>query len=271
MRSDSEKRKLELIGREFTNNRGDTCFVIDYKGARKVLVVFYETMTCDYFAYSDLKNGGFVDYNKPNVVGVGYLGGKHSSKSTPSDRKAYEAWNHIIRRCYDPVVQERYPRYEGCTVSDEWHNFKNFKTWFDSQPQLMYKEEKTGNRWSIDKDILKYGNKVYSPETCCVVPNEINTLIVKPQHRSKHRNLPEGVGYIKPKTRNSKEGYTARAYCGGGESSRYLGYYDTPDEAFLVYKEAKEKRVVAVANKWKGKISDDVYEALLVWGVGGCN
>ena len=56
--------------------------------------------------------------------------------------------------------------------------------------------------------------------------------------------------------------------CGTGEKDRYLGYYNTPEEAFLVYKEAKEKRIKEVANKWKGKISDNVYEALINWHVG---
>lgn len=264
----AEKRRNELIGKEFVNRRGHKCFIVEYYGANKILVAFYRTMTFDYFTYRNLKIGGFVDCYEPNVVGVGYLGEKQSMKSTPSERKAYEAWSHILNRCYNERVQEKYPRYKGCTVSEEWHSLKNFKEWYIKQPQLLYKEDSTGNRWSIDKDILVRGNKVYSPDTCCVVPNEINTLIVKPNYRAEHAHLPEGVGLIKPKTKNSKIGYTARLCRGGGETDRYLGYYDTPEEAFLVYKKAKEERIKEVANKWKGKIADNVYDALMKWEIG---
>lgn len=263
-----EQRRNELMGKEFVNRRGHKCFIVEYYSATKVLVVFYRTMTFDYFTYRNLQIGGFLDYNEPSLLGVGYLGEKQSMKSTPSERKAYRAWSHILHRCYDEKVQERHPRYKGCTVSKEWLSFKNFKEWYIKQPQLLYKEDSNGNRWSIDKDILVRGNKVYSAETCCVVPNEINILIVKPSHRSEHDHLPEGVGYIKPKTINSKIGYTARVHKGNGESDRYLGYYDTPEEAFLFYKQAKEERIKEVANKWKGKIADNVYDALMKWEVG---
>lgn len=263
-----EKRRNELMGREFINRRGHKCFIVEYYSAIKILVVFPRTMTFDYFTYRNLEIDGFVDCNEPNILGVGYLGEKQSMKSTPSERKAYEAWSHILHRCYDEKIHKKYPYYKECSVAEVWHSFKNFKEWYFKQPQLSYKEEISGNRWSIDKDILIRGNKVYSPETCCVVPNEINAIVVKPSPRSSHTDLPEGVGYIKPRTVNSKKGYTARLHRGNGESDRYLGYYDTPEEAFLIYKKAKEDRIKEVANKWKGKIADNVYDALMNWEVG---
>ena len=47
----------------------------------------------------------------------------------------------------------------------------------------------------------------------------------------------------------------------------YLGAYDCPTKAFLVYKDAKEAFIKEVANKWKGKIDPRVYEALLNYQV----
>lgn len=46
--------------------------------------------------------------------------------------------------------------------------FSNFLKWFNGNYIKGY---------ALDKDILIKGNKVYSPETCCFVPYEINTLV----------------------------------------------------------------------------------------------
>lgn len=59
------------------------------------------------------------------------------------------------------------PTYEGCTVCDEWLYFSNFKKWFD---------ENYIEGFQLDKDIIIRGNKVYSPQTCCFVPKEINII-----------------------------------------------------------------------------------------------
>ena len=44
---------------------------------------------------------------------------------------------------------------------------------------------------------------------------------------------------------------------------RYLGTFDTPEEAFQAYKTAKEECIKEVADKWKGLISEQVYNALI--------
>ena len=45
--------------------------------------------------------------------------------------------------------------------------------------------------WELDKDILVKGNKIYSPDTCCFVPKEVNTVFTKRQ--SKRGDYPIGV------------------------------------------------------------------------------
>ena len=42
-----------------------------------------------------------------------------------------------------------------------------------------------------------------------------------------------------------------------------------PEEAFQAYKQAKEKYIKSLANKWKDKIDPRVYEALMNWEVEG--
>ena len=46
-----------------------------------------------------------------------------------------------------------------------------------------------------------------------------------------------------------------------------IGLYDTPEEAFAVYKVAKEAHVKVVANRYKDVLRPDVFDALMAWQV----
>ncbi|HET8689672.1 MAG TPA: hypothetical protein VFM18_23950, partial [Methanosarcina sp.] len=109
--------------------------------------------------------------------------------------KAYNVWHGILSRCYSPK-NTNYKNYggHGVTVCDEWLVFQNFARW--------YLEQYSEPNWHIDKDILVKGNKIYSPETCCIIPGELNTIISNKKTRAfkiegildKYQNvLPERV------------------------------------------------------------------------------
>lgn len=94
----------------------------------------------------------------------------------------YVKWKSMLARCYSSKHQAKYPTYANCTVCDEWLTFSNFKKWMQTQD------------WKgkhLDKDLLKQGNKVYSPDFCLFVDANINTFINdQPLHRG---DLPLGV------------------------------------------------------------------------------
>ena len=48
----------------------------------------------------------------------------------------------------------------------------------------------------------------------------------------------------------------------GKFKGEYLGYYDTQEKAFEVYKYYKEKNIKEVADYFKGQISDKLYQSL---------
>ena len=50
--------------------------------------------------------------------------------------------------------------------------------------------------------------------------------------------------------------------------SEYLGLFNTEIEAYNAYKTAKESFIKEQANKWKGKIDERAYEALMKYTVG---
>ena len=104
----------------------------------------------------------------------------------------------------------------------------------------------------VDKDILVKGNKLYSPKTCCIVPETINMLFT---NRKRYRGeLPVGVTF-----KNGK--YMAKFKRNGRDF--YLGYYDSANDAFANYKYAKESYIRTVAKKYQAWIPQKVFDALM--------
>lgn len=153
----------------------------------------------------------------------------------------YMHWYLMLSRCYYDKALRLNPSYSDVRVCDEWLTYSNFKKWFDEH----YVEG-----WQLDKDILVKGNKVYSPDTCCFVPKQINSLFIR--HKKKKDSLPIGV---------SKRGKKYVSML----SMKYLGRFDTPEEAFDAYKMAKEAHIKEMADKWKDKLDPKVYNTLYNW------
>lgn len=184
------------------------------------------------------------------VCGVGFDSkGKYKSSDGSKPTKIYSVWRGMIERCYHPKKLIRRPNYVGCTVDERWLDFQDFALWYDNH-------EYSGRGYELDKDILIQGNKIYSPDTVCLVPRDLNMLFTSATRA--RGEYPQGVGYYKPLDK-----YWARVMIGG--KSKYLGYHETPEKAFKVYREAKEANVKRMANLWFGNIEPRVYEALMDW------
>lgn len=157
----------------------------------------------------------------------------------------------MLGRCYDDT-KAKHKSYENCTVCEEWHNFQNFAKWYEEN----YYEIKD-ERMELDKDILIKGNKVYSPETCVFVPSNVNKLFVI--HKEKRGGLPLGV------TMCSKTGkYTSSLYINGRKIKKH--FWNVID-AFKWYKQQKEQYIKQVANNYKDKIPQTLYETMVCYSV----
>lgn len=179
--------------------------------------------------------------------GVGYnSGGKHKTKIDGVATRSYRAWCSMMDRCYCPLVHRRRPRAAESTVAVEWHDYQAFAEWFNSHPH-------SNLDYCLDKDILVSGNKIYSPSTCCLIPHEINTLFNDSLGRRGKYLL--GVSFDKQKNK-------FRACIRINGKHTHLGRFNSELEAHLAYVKAKEAHVLHKASEWKGKITDDVYDAL---------
>lgn len=153
----------------------------------------------------------------------------------------------MLKRCYCKPRLKKFPTYNGCSVCDEWKTFSSFKAWFDKNHIDGY---------DIDKDILVKGNKIYGPDTCCFVPKRINYLFIN--NRKARGKFPIGVSY--------HSGHKKfQAAINHEFKTVHIGYYKTPEEAFLAYKRTKESYIQQLAKEYyeSGAITKRVYDALM--------
>lgn len=189
----------------------------------------------------------YVPCNRSLVCGVGIndhptpvsVNGKHI--------KAYSLWKDMLRRCYSVNCQKKNQSYLGCSVATEWHLFSNFERWFANN----YIEG-----FSLDKDILFPGNKVYGPDTCVFVSYAINNLLS--DHSSTRGDCPLGVVFYKV-----NQNYGARIGVGTG-TIQHLGCFKTPFAAHRAYQLGKAKRIeTAETNNPKVRAALDLRVAQL--------
>ena len=145
----------------------------------------------------------------------------------------YIKWNDMLERCYSERQIEKHPTYRGCSVAKEWLTFTNFRAWMEAQ------------EWQgmdLDKDIVNYGNKIYSADNCRFVTGALNSLLG--DNAAKRGLYQQGVCY-----RKSSGKYEAQVMARGKVT--YLGYFKTPEEARVAYVVAKTELIHQAADAHK--------------------
>lgn len=164
-------------GQKFKLTKGTIATVVKYINCSEVHIktnTGYENIVSS----GRLKSGKVQDRLQRTVYEVGYIGiGKYTSNS-----KSGSKWFKILGRAYDDETSIMHPTYTNCIVADIWHDLQNFGKWFDNNNIDGY---------HLDKDLKCPGNKVYGPDTCIFVPQEINKFFKI--HPYKNENLPHGV------------------------------------------------------------------------------
>lgn len=253
---------VKRVGVENVNKDGDIMKVVQYNRHNDIIVEFQD----DYLGkvhttWGNFKNGGVKNPYHPNrfggIVGQNYLLQEKDGRST----KEFDAWIDMLKRCHlGKSGAKKYTAYKDVYVCEEWLFFDTFYTWITSQSN--YTCWNTTPDWAIDKDILIKGNKIYSPDTCCLVPKNINNLFTKNEDR--RGNYPIGVTY-------NKKNNNFRAQCSqnDGTGQIQLGSYDNFIDAFYAYKKYKEKLIKNIAQEEykQNRITKECYDAMMNYEV----
>ena len=248
--------KKQRLGEKRYNYQGCLMKIIEYNHCRDIIVEFQDNYKAKVHAnYEHFLSNIVRNPYIPSVYGVGITGNKYKVKIDNKITKEYLTWKTMLKRCFDLKYKEKHPTYKDATCCDEWLLFDNFYEWLHSQEN--FSSWLNGDKWAIDKDILIKGNKIYSPETCCLVPQNVNSLFLKGD--SKKGNLPIGV----TKTKCGYQAKCRNSFIRGKVAA--LGTYTTPEDAFQAYKAYKEKIIkqVAEVEHNKGNITEKCYKAMM--------
>jgi hypothetical protein len=151
-----------VVGTIHESNKCGTFEILEYTNCNNITVQFTTTGFITTKTADQVRRGQVKDYYHPTVAGVGYLG--KGPYTCTKDKRAYQTWVNMIKRCYSSSYQYKNPTYRGCTVNKKWHCFQDFAPWFYSNYIEGY---------HLDKDIIGTG-KEYSPSNCIFVTQEDN-------------------------------------------------------------------------------------------------
>lgn len=250
-----QKQIAERLGELKISNEGCLMLIVQYNNVHDIMVEFQDEYKAKIHTnYNAFLNGQVKNPYHPSIYGVGMIGLKYIVSINCKHTKEYIVWNNMLKRCFDEKYKLKHSTYKGVTCCKEWLLFENFYEWLHSQKN--FEKWLNEGKWDLDKDILNKGNKFYSPENCCLIPNNINKLFTK--SNIVRGDLPIGV---------SKIGNKFQAACLNQFTNKkeYLGIYNTPEEAFYAYKQYKENLIkeIAKVEYGKGNITIDCYEAMI--------
>jgi len=179
-------------------------------------------------------SGKVKDWYAPSVYGVGVTGILYEE-----DSPIYYKWKSMLNR----VLYRCKSQYVGCDVSEEFRCFENFYWWYKKNEQVE------GYNYELDKDLFCMDSKLYSPETCCLLPKELHNKLYRSQ------NVNKAV-------KETSMGFTLGSVFGDFIDRESGRFFDTQKQALDFYWDCREDRLRECAYKWKDYIKPHVYRRI---------
>lgn len=176
-------------------------------------------------------------------------------------RQIISTYSNMFNRCYNDNVHKIKPWYADCTICPEWYTDISadnpdyigrqvFGDWVNDGNFYVIDGEPTVE---LDHDILVKGNTVYGPDTCVFVPKSVNATFGGMTKKRKKYDLDLPVG-------------VSRAPDGKYRCNLQLvqkELFSTPEEAWQAYAEIQKSKLLALADKYYGKVPQKLIDAIV--------
>lgn len=249
--ADIYSSKEEIIGKIFKSKNYGEFKVLKFVEIKNKSyyyeIKFLTTGTVKTSSKGDILSGNIYDPNYSSVYKIGYMGeGMYSKKEFPY---IYNIWQNMLERCYS-VNSDGYVNYglKGYIVCEEWHNFQNFAEWFEPRAKAGYE---------LDKDIIcnikQIKDKIYSPETCILLPSFLNCYLAGDKMNTG----------IFPKMGEEDKQVIYEAIICINYKSKSLGIYNTFEEAKIIYAKEKQRYWLELLENHRKEIGEELYNLCL--------
>jgi len=163
------KNKYE--GVVFKSENYGEFIITKYNNALDVDIKFLKTNFESKIEISQARKGKVKDYSLPLVRNIGIVGRRIKKGES---KIIIDTWNNMLGRVYCESYLNKNTSYKKVTIHKEWLCFSNFEKWY-----LKNKPKNKNIKYNLDKDLLSGKHLIYSPSTCCFLPEEINLAIRK--------------------------------------------------------------------------------------------
>lgn len=251
----TDKHRNERLFLEKYNKQGDLMKIVEYNTYNNIIVEFQDEYKAKVKTkYDHFCNGTILNPYHPSLYNVGKMGVNFEK----NHKLEYKIWSSMMCRCFNEKYYSICKTYKDVICCKDWEIFENFYRWINEQENFSTLKE-SNIRFALDKDIIIKGNKVYSPDTCCLVPHYINNLFIKSEKT--RGDYPIGIN-------GTNSGYYATCSNGHGKLVK-LGKADNVYDAFKLYKDYKESLIKSIAreNYKMGYINKKCYESMLNYKV----
>lgn len=233
---------IDRTGDSFYTRFGTMGIIVEYNTEKDITVEFQDEYKFKVkTSYTHFKEKTIKNPYDRSIYGVGYVGEGYLTKENGVAKKEYNIWKNMIRRCYSSENKYTFVAYKDCIVCDEWHNYSKFAKWYNSN---YYNCSET---LEVDKDILSYDHKVYSPETCMLIPRKINRFC----------QGSKALGTVRV------ESGRWRASLHHDNKIRCIGTFDNKDTSECEFLRYKNEVFHTLIKEYKGKIPESIYYKLL--------
>jgi len=211
-----------------------------------ILIQFEDSNSLIKVRDKNIAKGDMSNPNRKVVRNVGYLGyGDFKVCINGKKTEAYIKWHSMIERVHG-IRRKGTVCYNNCSVAHEWLNFQSFAKWYYEH---LPKMQGYVGKICLDQDLLKIGNTEYGPETCSLIPYELNIALKISTHFwfNKERQLFE----VKL-TRNNHS---------LGPISKYIGRFNTEQDCITAYSKHKDAYILQLADRYKEYLTNEAFLA----------